>query len=82
MALHNYVKPKRITDKNNKKRGYHYSLLGMDIKKVNHLKQQFTEKRFFIQKINLPLYYEKIWFRKTDTPFGDNRYAVPMFAYQ
>jgi hypothetical protein len=80
MLTHNFYKPRRISDKARQTEEKHYSVLGLDEKKLGFWKSLFRKQRFFLSKIELPEYFQKVWKRITETPFGENWYPLPKFA--
>ena len=82
MVTHNFYKPRLITDKARGTAQKHYSPLGLEEQAVAHWKALFLHHRFFLSRVSLPQYFQKIWKRETETPFGENWYPLPKFALQ
>jgi hypothetical protein len=80
MMLHNYFKPKRILSRANQIAEKHYSDLGLDDEKLQSLKARVFTDRFFLSKITLPSFFDKVWKKMTDHPFTNCRSDVPHFA--
>ena len=82
LVTHNFHKPFRISSKAKQMEGTHAETAMGSIPKQEEWKRRFHECRFFRSFVEMPKYFEDIWFRRTPTPLKMDKDPVPAFAYQ
>jgi len=82
MVTHNFHKPYRISSKAKQMESTHAAKAMGRNKKQEEWKRRFHECRFFRSFVELPKYFEDVWFRRTPTPLTLTADPVPKFAYQ
>ena len=80
MVSHNFFKPRKILSRRKQVSERHYHGLGIDEQKVKSLKSKLFTERFFISRVQLPAYFEDMWFQRTHSPLHDKPGYVPQFA--
>jgi hypothetical protein len=82
MVTHNFYKPYRISSKAKQMATTHAERAMGKTEKQNEWTRKFHECRFFRSFVEMPKYFEDVWFRRTSTPLKLGKDPVPAFAYQ
>ena len=82
VVTHNFRKPYRISSKAKQLRSTHAGQVLGDRRHESEWLPRFHVCRFFRSFVELPRYFEDIWFRRTSTPLKEEADPVPAFAYQ
>ena len=82
VVTHNFFKPFRIYSGAKQMKTLHADRVMERDERFDRWKDQLHEKRFFRSFVELPEYFEAVWFRRTPTPLKDGADPVPQFAYQ
>ena len=80
IVSHNFFKPKHILSRKMTEHEHHCSGFGIDTETVRYWKELFLKARFFRSKIELPKYFDDIWFKRIPTPLKDTADYVPKYA--
>ena len=82
LVTHNFHKPFRISSKAKQMGVTHAERALGSIEKQDVWKRRFHECRFFKSFVEMPRYFEEVWFKRTPTPLKLGADPVPAFAYQ
>jgi hypothetical protein len=81
MVSHNFFKPKHILSRKMINHEHHCDGFGLDKEMVRYWKKLFLKDRFFHSKIDLPKYFDDIWFKRIPTPLKVTADYVPKHAF-
>ena len=82
MVTHNFYKPFRINSKAKQMQVTHAEKALGRSNRQDVWKTRFHACRFLRSFVELPAYFEDVWFRRTPTPLNAHADPVPKFAYQ
>ena len=82
VVTHNFFKPFRIYSGAKQTKARHCDKVVKAEDRLERWKDRLHEKRFFRSFVELPEYFESVWFRRTPTPLNAAPDPVPNFAYQ
>ena len=82
VVTHNFFKPFRISSKAQQRTDTHAEYAFAQPEEAALWKGRMHECRFFRSFVELPEYFDDVWFRRTPTPLKNSPDPVPAFAYQ
>ena len=82
VVTHNFCKPYRISSGAKQVSEKHAATVVADSEALEFWKSRLHQCRFFRSFVELPPYFEDVWFRRTATPLKEEADPVPQFAYQ
>jgi hypothetical protein len=82
LVTHNFHKPYRISSNAKQMEVTHAEHAMGKSEEQEEWKHRFHKCRFFKSFVEMPKYFEDVWFRRTPTPLKLGTDPVPAFAYQ
>ncbi len=82
MVTHNFFKPYRVSSGARQETGTHAARVMPVSESLQQWKSRLHTYRFMRSFVQLPEYFEDVWFRRTPTPLREYPDPVPKFAYQ